>query len=89
MYTQGTPKTSHPRLSERFDAAVGMTQLRMARETWGARSFLQLCLAQAGSRRRSKPSTIRQNDVGPGKPPNHHLIEEEKASLLLMEEVTF
>lgn len=82
---------SHLQLSERFDAAVGMIQLCMAREVRGAGSFLHLQprLARAGSRRRRKPSAIRQNDVGPGKPPNHHLIQEEKASLLLMEEVTF
>lgn len=68
-----------------------MIQLCTAREMRGTGSLLHLQphLALAGSRRRSKPSAIRQNDVGPGKPPNHHLIREEKASLLLMEEVTF
>ena len=82
---------SHRQLSERFDAAVGMIQLCMAREMQGASSFLHLQprLTRAESHHRSKPSAIRQNDVGPGKPPNHHLIQEEKASLLLMEEVTF
>lgn len=78
-------------LLERFDMRVGMIQLCTAREMRGAGSFshLQLCLTRAGSRRRDEPSAVRQNDAGPGKPPNHHLIQEEKASLLLMEEVTF
>lgn len=80
-----------PQLSERFDVRVGTIQLCTAREMRGAGSFLhlQLCLLQAGSRLRNEPSAIRQNDAGPGKPPNHHLIQGEKASLLLMKEVTF
>lgn len=62
-----------------------------AREMWDSSSFLHLqpCIARAGSCHQSKPSAIRQNDVGPGKPPNHHLIQEENVCLLLMEEVTF
>lgn len=87
----GTPKTSYPQLREHLDAAVGVMPLCMAGEMWGAGGFLhpQPHLARAGCRRRRKPSAIGRNDVGPGKPPNHHLIREEKACLLLMQEVTF
>lgn len=91
MHTQRTPKMSHPQLSERRDAAVGVIQLCLAGDTQGTSSFPQLQprLARAQPHLRSKLSAIRQNDVGPGKPPNHHPIQEKRASLLLMEEVTF